>query len=157
MTDLRQLFNDLVRVETRAYNVIDTRMRSEHDLTLGSFQIMGMIDRYQRAGQPCRVQALAAEIDITVGATSKAIDRLEARGWCRRRPDPHDGRSSLLSLSAAGRRAHAAASPTFEDGVSICFGAIPARNLAQLADTLSQLRATFEEAARAHGQPVPER
>jgi DNA-binding MarR family transcriptional regulator len=157
VTDLHQLFTDLVRVETRVYNVIDTRMRSEHDLTLGSFQIMGIIDRYRGDEQACRVQALAAEIDITVGATSKAIDRLEARGWCRRRPDPHDGRSSLLTLTPAGRRALAAATPTFAEAAQRCFGSVPARSLTQLATVLTQLRATLEDAARAHGQEVPHR
>ena len=62
----------------------------------------------------CRVNDIAEELAITVGGTSKLVDRIEACGYCRRRPDPDDGRSSIIELTPAGRRLLNAATATLE-------------------------------------------
>ena len=134
------LFVDLVRVETRLYNLVDARLRREHGVTLGQVQTMQGIDRRGT----CRVQDLAEEVDITVGAMSKAVDRIEAAGWCRRSANPDDRRSSLLSLTDAGRRVLAAAVPTFDDEVARQLSAVSDRALDELAVTLAALRRTLE-------------
>src|SRR4051812_29144845 len=129
-----QLFSDLIVAETRLFNRIDRRLQAEHDMTLGAWQVLGIIAR----GDGCRAYDIAHEIDITVGAASKAVDRIEARGWCRRRANPEDGRSSLLALTAAGRRARAKATPTFDAEAAAIFGALAARTRSQLASGLSE-------------------
>lgn len=48
---------------------------------------------------------MAAALGMTRGATSKIVDKLEAKGWVRSRAMPSDGRMQLLSLTRAGRRA----------------------------------------------------
>jgi hypothetical protein len=45
-----------------------------------------------------RVYDIFAEVAITVGAASKAVDLLEAAGWCACSANPVDRRSSLLAL-----------------------------------------------------------
>lgn len=99
MTDLAQVFADLVRYETRLYNVLGERLRAEHGLTAGQFEFLRIIG----GRDDCRVNDLAHEVAITVGATSKAVDRLEAAGWVSRRPNPSNRRSSLLALTEAAR------------------------------------------------------
>ena len=141
MTTRTSLFVDLVRVETRLYNLVDARLRREHGVTLGQVQTMQGIDRRRT----CRVQDLAEEVDITVGAMSKAVDRIEAAGWCRRSANPDDRRSSLLSLTDAGRRVLAAAVPTFDDEVARQLSAVPDRALDGVATTLAALRRTLEQ------------
>jgi DNA-binding MarR family transcriptional regulator len=137
VTDLSSLFTDLVRLETRLYNVVDARLRAEHDLPLGQYEFL----RYISDQGSCRVYDLAQEMGITVGATSKAVDRLEAAGRCRRTANPDDRRSSLVTLTPAGRRLLTGATPTFEAELATLFGsALPARSLEQLATTLSTLR-----------------
>lgn len=140
MTDLTALFTDLVRAETRLYNRVDARLRAEHGITLGTLEFLRIID-----GRPaCRVQDIAAEVDITIGATSKGVDRLEARGWCRREANPDDRRSSLLVLTPAGREALSAATPTWQAALAEQTAALPAATLAELAAGLRAWRNYLE-------------
>lgn len=89
MVDLKLVFHELVKL----WDAIDARLRSECDLQLAWFEAMQLLDRLPEA----RVQDIAAEFSITVGGTSKVVDRVEAAGLCRRRPNPNDRRSSVSS------------------------------------------------------------
>jgi MarR family multiple antibiotic resistance transcriptional regulator len=143
VTDLAQVFTDLVRYETRLFNLLGERMRAEHGLTAGQFEFLRVIDRLD----DCRVNDLAHEVAITVGATSKAVDRLEAAGWVRRLPNPSNRRSSFLVLTEAGRHLLTAATPTFENELRTWLGdPLTARALAQLASSVGVLRQTLEDA-----------
>ncbi|WP_405068287.1 MarR family winged helix-turn-helix transcriptional regulator [Kribbella sp. NBC_01510] len=145
MTDLTSLFTDLVRLETRLYNVLDARLKAEHGLPLGQFEFLRVIAARGNA----RVYDLAHDIAITVGATSKAVDRLESAGRCRRTANPHDRRSSLVELTPAGAEILAAATPTVEAELNIWVGSVlPAANLEQLATMLSMLRQRAESDPR---------
>ena len=96
-------------------------------------------------GRPdCRVLDLVRAVAITVGAASKAVDRLERAGWCVRSAHPEDRRSSILALTAEGSRVLAQAHPTFEAEVTARLAAVPAEALAQTAATLATLRAALE-------------
>ena len=141
MTDLTSLFTDLVRLETRLYNVLDARLKAEHDLPLGQFEFLRLI----AARGTARVYDLAHDIAITVGATSKSVDRMESAGRCRRTANPHDRRSSLIELTPEGERMLAAATPTVEAELNTWVGSVlPAENLEQLATMLSMLRQRAE-------------
>ncbi|WP_427890460.1 MarR family winged helix-turn-helix transcriptional regulator [Kribbella sp. GL6] len=141
MTDLIALFTDLVRLETRIYNAVDTRLKAEHELPLGQFEFL----RYVASRDTARVFDLAREVAITVGATSKAVDRLEAAGRIRRTANPSDRRSSLLELTTEGREVLEAATPTVEAELQIWLGSVlPAPVLEQLATNLSMLRQRAE-------------
>lgn len=137
MTDLTVLFTDLVRLETRLYNALDARLKAEHQLPLGQFEFL----RFISAHGTTRVFDLAREMAITVGATSKAVDRLESAGRIRRTANPSDRRSSLLELTPAGAGILAAATPTVEAELQIWVGSVlPAPVLEQLGTSLSTLR-----------------
>jgi DNA-binding MarR family transcriptional regulator len=139
------LFTDLVRLETRLYNVLDARLKAEHDLPLGQFEFLRVIAARGNA----RVYDLAHDIAITVGATSKAVDRLESAGRCRRTANPNDRRSSLVELTPEGQRVLAAAAPTVEAELNTWVGSVlPAANLEQLATMLSMLRQRAESDSR---------
>ena len=141
MTHLGQLFEDLVRAETRLYNALDARLRERHGLALGQYELLQIMSR--REG--CRVLDIVREVGITVGAASKAVDRLEAAGWCRRRVNDQDRRSSLLTVTPAGARLLARARPTFEQELAERLAAVAsARALDQTARVLATLRAELE-------------
>ncbi|MGW1345228.1 MarR family winged helix-turn-helix transcriptional regulator [Kribbella sp. NPDC002412] len=145
MTDLTALFTDLVRLETRLYNVLDARLKAEHDLPLGQFEFL----RFIATRGSARVYDLAHEMAITVGATSKAVDRLESAGRVRRTANPDDRRSSLVTLTPEGERILAAAGPTVEAELQTWVGSIlPAEVLDNLAVSLSMLRQRAEADAR---------
>ncbi|MGI8415282.1 MAG: MarR family winged helix-turn-helix transcriptional regulator [Nakamurella sp.] len=98
VTDLESVFSDLVRVETRLWNLVEMRLRAEHDLTLGRFETMSVIGRRGR----CRPYDIAGDLGITVSGASKLIDRIEAAGHCTRTANPADGRSLLVELTTTG-------------------------------------------------------
>jgi len=141
VTDLTSLFTDLVRLETRLYNALDARLKAEHNLPLGQFEFL----RFLASRGTARVYDLAHQMAITVGATSKAVDRLEAAGRCRRTANPDDRRSSLVAVTPEGERILAEATPTVEAELQTWVGSVvPADALERLATTLSMLRQRAE-------------
>jgi DNA-binding MarR family transcriptional regulator len=141
------IFIDLVRVETRLYNEVSARLRAEQGLGLGQFEFLEIIDRVPG----CRVLDIVGELAITVGAVSKAVDRLVAAGWCVRVAHPQDRRSSVLRLTSEGERLLIASRPVVEDELASLTAAVPPGDLARIAATLATLRAALE--AGRHGQP----
>jgi DNA-binding MarR family transcriptional regulator len=138
MTDLLDLFHQLVRFETELWNAVDTRLRGEFDLPLSRLEPMQVIARYPS----CRVNDIAEELSITIGGTSKLVDRIEAAGYCIRRANPDDGRSSVIELTAAGRRVLTQATKAFEDELKTRIGsAVSERSLQQLYSSIVKLRA----------------
>ena len=141
MSDLRGLFNDLIRFEIELWNAVDARLKSEFGLPLAHFEPMSVIDRIPG----CRVYDIANELGITTGGTSKLVDRIEASGYCRRLPNPGDRRSSLLELTEEGRRLLAMAGAAFDEELQRRLGsALPERTLRQFASTLTRLRAASQ-------------
>lgn len=107
--DLVQFFDDLVRAETRLYNALNETLRREHGLVTTQYEFL----RYFRNHPGARVVDAATYFAAGIGAISKGVDRLEGRGWVERRPNPVDGRSSLVRLSTEGAALVAAAEDTF--------------------------------------------
>ena len=135
--ELRQVFDDLVRFETVLWNSVDARLRRECDVSLGSFNLMLIIDQTPQ----CRVQDIASALAITVGGTSQAVDRLEAAGWCARSANPHDRRSSILELTATGTVLFATAGEVFDTELERLLCAPLSRTaFTQLGSALSTLR-----------------
>jgi len=137
VSDLRELFNNLVRFEIELWNTVDARLKSEFDLPLTQFEPISVIDRLP----DCRVYDIASELVITTGGASKLVDRIEAGGYCRRLPNPADRRSSLLELTPEGRRLLVEAGKAVDDELQRWLGAaVPERTLRQFAGTLARLR-----------------
>jgi DNA-binding MarR family transcriptional regulator len=152
VTDLTSLFTDLVRLETRLYNALDARLKAEHNLPLGQFEFL----RFLASRGTARVYDLAHQMAITVGATSKAVDRLEAAGRCRRTANPDDRRSSLVAVTPEGERILAEATPTVEAELQTWVGSVvPADALERLATTLSMLRQRAEVDRRTDRAEAP--
>ena len=107
-----QWLSDLIRLEIAFWDLINTRLRQEHDLSLAFFESLYFIGQ-SRDGS-LRVGDLARALRITVGATSKLADRIEAAGLLRRELDTDDRRASRVALTDAGKRMLADASTTYE-------------------------------------------
>lgn len=97
-----EFFDALVRYEVALWSAVDQELSREDLVSLGHLHALRIVDRYD--GQ-ARVQDLSSDIGITVGAASKLVDRLERDGLAARSPNPANRRSSLISLTAAGRHA----------------------------------------------------
>jgi DNA-binding MarR family transcriptional regulator len=137
MTDLDTVFTDLVRYQIGLWNAVDARLRADHDLQLSHFEPLQII-----ATRPgCRVFDIAEEMVISVGGTSKLVDRLEEAGRVRRKANPGDRRSSIIELTPAGSRLLAKATVTYEDELDVRLGSlISTDELDRLASTLATLR-----------------
>ena len=135
--DLASLFSDLIRLETELWDLVEARLRRDHDLALSWFEPMQVIDRTPG----CRVIDIAEALSITIGGTSKLVDRIQNAGWCERSPNPDDGRSSTIRLTRAGRRLLTAARRTFTDEVGIRLGEpLSTSELQRFAATVRKLR-----------------
>jgi MarR family multiple antibiotic resistance transcriptional regulator len=107
--DLVQFFDDLVRAETRLYNALSDTLRREHGIVATQYEFLC----YFRDHPGSRIADVATNFAAGVGAISKGVDRLAARGWVDRRPNPADGRSVLVSLTDTGLAMATAAEGTF--------------------------------------------
>jgi DNA-binding MarR family transcriptional regulator len=137
VTDLRQVFDDLVRFETILWGVVDARLQEECGVGLASLNAMLVID----ATPLCRVHDIARAIAITVGGASQAVDRLESAGLCARRANPSDRRSSIVELTPEGKELLRIATPVFDRELDRLLRApLPSASLTHLADALSALR-----------------
>ncbi|MDQ1179452.1 MULTISPECIES: MarR family winged helix-turn-helix transcriptional regulator [unclassified Rhodococcus (in: high G+C Gram-positive bacteria)] len=119
--DNTALFDNLVRYEIDLWIAIDKALQGECDLHLTWFEILRLLDAHDGG---VRVQDIAAEFAITVGGTSKVVDRIEAAGYCARRANPDDRRSSLVALTPAGREILAAGTVVFDRELDRRIGAV---------------------------------
>jgi len=138
--NLRDVYDDVIRTEVLLWNAVDARLRATGDLGAGSLDVLRVIERTPE----CRVQEVADTLAITVGGASQAVDRLERRGLCARHPNPRNRRSSVLTLTEAGRTALEEALAVFDAELRTRLGdALTEHQLAALADALRTLRASL--------------
>jgi DNA-binding MarR family transcriptional regulator len=135
MHDPGQLFGDLVRLEIELWDALDARLREDCGLGVASFQVLQIIERED----PCRVNDIVADLSITVGGASKAVDRIEKAGHCARRSNPADRRSSIIELTSEGASLLERASRVFDAELRARL-ALPESELAHFAGTIGALR-----------------
>ena len=141
--DLRFLFSELVRLETELWNAVEGRLRADFGVTLPVFEFLQVISRTPA----CRVQDIAAELSITVGGTSKVVDRIEASGYVARSANPGDRRSSIIKLTPAGKRLLPKLTAAVDDELRGRLGTgVPDRSLRQMTKTLTRLRTAVRAA-----------
>lgn len=89
--DLRVVLGQLIR-----------RLRAERrGLPLGQVTVLGRLER----GGPAGTSALASAERVRPQSMAATVTALEAAGLVARRPDPGDGRRTLIELTPAGRDA----------------------------------------------------
>lgn len=90
---------------SRLAAVLDVRRADAfvgHGLQAHEFDVLSVL---RRSGQPFERTAgeLATLTHVTSGTMTSRLDRLVARGFVTRRPDPDDGRIVRVRLSEVGR------------------------------------------------------
>jgi DNA-binding MarR family transcriptional regulator len=134
---LRQLFSDIVRLEIELWDAVDRRLRETPGISMGDFDVMQVVARTAS----CRVYDIAEQLSITVGGTSKAVDRLERRGHVARRSNPGDRRSSIIELTPEGAEALAGAGVVVDDELQLRLGAVlSTESLGQLGSLIARIR-----------------
>jgi DNA-binding MarR family transcriptional regulator len=107
-----------------------------------------VLSALRTAGPPFQrsAGALAQLLDLTSGAMTSRLDRMEQKGLVRRLPDPDDRRGVKIELTDSGSR-------LWEDAVvlqaakeQLVAGALSAQEKAQLNKLLKRLVLSFEAA-----------
>jgi DNA-binding MarR family transcriptional regulator len=131
-------------------NVINKRMKremeatlAEHGLSHGEWQVLANL---YHGGEPyCSSPGeLSAELELSSGAMTNRIDRLEKRGYVRRHPDPEDRRGVQVELTPEGRQAWEASAATQGRKEALIASVLSEREKTQLNGLLRKLVLALE-------------
>lgn len=101
----------------------------------------------RRAGTPYELSPgrLLRETLVTSGTMTNRVDRLAARGYVERNPDPDDRRGVLVRLTPEGKAAVDSAFEALLEAEQEFLAGLPERDRARLADLLRTLLAPFSD------------
>lgn len=111
---LFRFFNEVGIIEHLSRTAAERVMPA--GLSMAGFSVLNHLVRVQRPHHsPARI---AAAMQVTKGAMTGTLQRLEAEGWVAVTPDPADGRAKIVEVTPAGRavrdQAVAALGPAFQ-------------------------------------------
>ena len=133
----------ILGISRRLQRLLDETL-SAHGLSHGEWKVLSSL---RWAGEPYRRSAgdLARIADLSSGAMTNRLDRLEEAGLVRRRPDPDDRRGVLLELTDKGRRLWEKTVGTQAEKEALLAAALTKRELEQLNGLLRRVLVEFEE------------
>jgi DNA-binding MarR family transcriptional regulator len=111
-------------------------------LTTADVDVLASLWRHP-AGQ--RPRDLRRTMMVGSGTLTPRLDRLEAAGWLRRRPDPDDLRGRVLSLTEAGRQKVPHLIERLLAVENHALAAVPRTAVDRLVGDLSRLLTSLEE------------
>jgi DNA-binding MarR family transcriptional regulator len=129
---------------TRISRQLDiTRRNAFADLETWGFDVLAAL---RRAGSPYQLSpsALMSETLVTSGTMTNRLDRLEELELITRKPDPNDGRGSLVTLTKTGMRAVDAALEELLGGEEEILSSLTKEEQLELARLLSKLVNAFQ-------------
>ncbi len=94
---------------------------------------------------PVNTQALAQALHLDASTVTRQITALERAGLAERRPDPADGRSSAIILTAEGRRAMRAVQRERRQRIEVVVSEWDEAERASLGHALARLNASLAE------------
>jgi DNA-binding MarR family transcriptional regulator len=108
------------------------------ELTFARFEVLMLLSFSRRGELP--LGKIGQRLQVHPASVTNAIDRLESGGLVTRVPHPHDGRTTLAAITAAGRSVSGAAVERLNNEV---FGAIglSADEAGSVVDAITKLRA----------------
>jgi DNA-binding MarR family transcriptional regulator len=114
-----------------------------HGLEPWEFDVLAAL---RREGPPYELSpgALLRTTLVTSGTMTNRVDRLEQAGLVRRRPDPHDKRGVLVTLTAAGQTRVDAALASLLEAEQALLAGLPEDRRRTLAGLLRVLLAPLD-------------
>jgi MarR family transcriptional regulator, organic hydroperoxide resistance regulator len=104
---------------------------------------------------PQRQTDLAAEFDTDSASMTRTVQRLERAGFVRRRPDPVDGRATLVESTPAGMALRCRVEQLWARLEADTVGDVPASQERQLLRGLQNLEANLLSATMGHTTSPP--
>lgn len=91
----------MLRAHARLWQEMEERLETAHDLALGDYDLLVVLDESPR--RRVRMSELAGATLMSSGGLTRRVERLERRGLVRRERCATDGRGQEACLTAAGR------------------------------------------------------
>lgn len=129
VTEQLDLTGGLIRTAALVHDVL-AAASAEHGLTPQQSQLMCVV-----GDAPSSMVHLGAQLRIGKSSMTGLVHRAEQAGLVQRAPAPHDGRSTLITLTHEGRDANAA------------YRATVGARIAQIVSSLAPAERTVLEAA----------
>jgi DNA-binding MarR family transcriptional regulator len=107
--DDRESWVALARMLIWLPTALDNQLQRDSDLSHYEYGILAALSDAEEG--TLRMSELAIYANGSLSRLSRAVARLERRGWAKRTPDPADGRYTLATLTDKGRTVLAAAAP----------------------------------------------
>lgn len=111
-------------------------------MTIAQFSVLNHFVRLGGESTPLR---LARAFQVTKGAMTNTLRHLEDKGFITVRPNEKDGRSKQVSITAAGKDAHARALKAVEPMLDELLGQFGANEMAEALPLLSRMRNWLDE------------
>jgi DNA-binding MarR family transcriptional regulator len=117
---------------------------TDHGIELWEFDVLSAL---RRAGEPYELSPgrLLRETLVTSGTMTNRIDRLAARGFVERYPDPDDRRGVIVRLTAEGRSTVDGAFEALLGAENALLADLPPRDRTRLAALLRTLLAPYAD------------
>jgi DNA-binding MarR family transcriptional regulator len=129
---------------------LSRRLQRSMDETLAEFGLdtaeHKALSTLAQAGEPYRSTPgkLSKRMELSSGAITNRLDRLEQAGLIRRLPDPDDRRGVLVELTAKGRRTYQKAVGAAAKKEALVAAALTEREKKQLNALLRRMMLEFE-------------
>jgi DNA-binding MarR family transcriptional regulator len=121
---------------------------AEHDLTWGEWKVLGYLHRKSGPARRASPGRLAEHLELSSGAMTNRLDRLEGAGLIQRLRDPDDRRGIQVELTAAGREAYEQTTNEQAEKESLVASGLSAREKKDLNALLRRMMITFEAKER---------
>lgn len=134
----------LSRITRIARHLDIARRRAFADLDTWGFDVLAAL---RRSGEPYQLSPgqLLQETMVTSGTMTNRLDRLEELNLITRKPDPSDGRGSVVTLTKSGVRAVDAAMEDLLQQESIFLESLSETDRVRLASLLAIVVAPFDK------------
>lgn len=141
--------NLLGQVSLRVRDAVDGRLAEATGLAPGHAGALLTLQAFAEGERP---ETLAGALGLSQSGAVHLVDRLVAKGWVRRTPDPDDGRAVRLRLTPAGRRTAEVLRAAREEGIRELLDGLAPGEREALLSPLVRLAATGVETPGAAGR-----
>lgn len=117
---------------------------AEHDLTWGEWKVLGYLHRKSGPTRRASPGQLAEYLELSSGAMTNRLDRMEEAGLIRRLADSGDRRKVVVELTEHGRETYRRTVGVQAEKEALFAAALSDAEKAQLNGLLRQLMIEFE-------------
>jgi MarR family 2-MHQ and catechol resistance regulon transcriptional repressor len=119
----------------RTFERLATRSIESSEVGLSDFAVMEML--LHKGPQP--VNEIGRRVELTSGAITTAVDRLESRGLVTREAHPSDRRARIVRLTAAGEKQAARTFAGHKTAMDLAASGLSKTERATLVELLKKL------------------